>query len=70
MHTVKLKLEGLNGNAFHLLGAFRIAAQEQGWSSKRISDVYSEAMAGDYAHLMATLARYTEPPTEEGEDDI
>lgn len=52
---VNMTLEGLNGNAFALLGAFRATAREQGWSDDRINLVVSEATADDYDHLLRTL---------------
>ena len=56
---VILELVGINGNAFAILGAFRNAAREQGWTEKEIHDVQYEAMAGDYNHLLATIMENT-----------
>lgn len=67
MDKVILKLEGLDGNAFNLLGAFRLAAKRQGWSQEEISAVCAEAMAGNYDHLLQTLIKHTEPGT--GDED-
>jgi hypothetical protein len=61
MDKVRMNLDGLNGNAFNLLGAFSAAATRQGWSKQQISVVVNEAMGGDYQHLLRTLDRYTEP---------
>ena len=61
---VTLRLEGLDGNALNLLGAFRLAAKRQGWSQERISAVCTEATAGDYNHLLQTLIKHTELPTD------
>ena len=33
---VKLKLVGLDGNAFFLMGTFRKQAKKEGWSEKEI----------------------------------
>jgi hypothetical protein len=57
---VKLKLVGLDGNAFNLLGHFRRQAIKEGWSDKEISEVIDEATSGDYDHLLQTLLKYSE----------
>lgn len=56
---VKLKLVGLDGNAFSLMGAFRKQARKEGWSPEEISFVIDKCMSGDYNNLLATLMRYT-----------
>ena len=56
---VKLKLVGLDGNAFSLLGAFVYAARKQGWTKDEIDPVLAEAKSGDYNNLLATLVKYT-----------
>jgi hypothetical protein len=53
--TVTLTLIGIDGNAFYLMVAFSKAAKQQGWSADEISKVITEAMSGDYNHLLATL---------------
>jgi len=60
MSKVGMSLEGLDGNAFSLLGAFTERATQQGWSKEAIDEVRKEAMAGDYNHLLQTLADHTE----------
>lgn len=52
---VKLKLVGLDGNAFSLMGAFRRQARHEEWTSAEIDGVINEAMRGDYNHLLRTL---------------
>jgi len=64
---IKLRLVGLNGNAFFLMGAFRHQAQKEGWTVGDIDDVFKEAQSRDYSHLLATLADHCEDPT--GDDD-
>jgi len=56
--TVHLKLVGLDGNAFYLLGAFQKAARQQGWTQEEIKAVLNEARSSDYNHLLATLAEH------------
>ena len=55
---VNLKLVGLDGNAFNLLGAFRSKARREGWSEEEIATVTSEATKGDYYHLLRTLQKH------------
>lgn len=62
---VRLSLEGLNGNAFNLLGTFQVAARFQGWSDEDIKAVCDEATAGDYDHLLRVLIAHTTDPRED-----
>lgn len=57
---IKLKLAGLDGNAFSLMGAFANAARKEKWSKEEIDTVLDEAMSGEYNHLVATLAAHCE----------
>lgn len=68
VEKVRIKLAGLDGNAFNLLGAFRAAAREQGWPASEIKRVCDEAASADYSHLLATLAEHAIAPVE-NEDD-
>ena len=60
MKKVKMKLIGLDGNAFSLMGSFRQNAKKQGWNKEEIDKVIKECMSGDYNHLLATLIEHTE----------
>lgn len=55
---VSLRLVGLDGNCFALLGAFAKAARKEGWTKSEVDAVLHEAMSGDYQHLLVTLARH------------
>jgi len=57
---ITLNLEGLDGNAFVLLSAFRRQAQREGWAEDEIKSVLTEAKNGDYWHLVATLLAHCE----------
>ena len=59
MKKVKMKLVGLDGNAFSLMGAFSRNARKQGWSKEEINVVIQECMSGDYDHLLVTLMEHT-----------
>lgn len=55
MTKVKLTLVGLNGNVFALMGAFRRAAEQQGWNAEEIKVVMDKCMSGDYDNALITL---------------
>ena len=57
---ISLDLEGLDGNAFVLLGTFRRQAKKEDWTEEEIKEVLDEAKKGDYNHLLQTLIRHTE----------
>jgi len=56
MKKVNLRLVGLDGNAFAVMGAFRRQALKEGWSQDEVKAVLDEAMSGNYDHLLATIA--------------
>jgi hypothetical protein len=55
---VKLRLIGIDGNAFSVLGAFRRQAKKENWTSEEIDAVCDEAQTGNYAHLLVTIMKY------------
>lgn len=50
-----LKLVGIDGNAFVILGHAKQAARKAGWSSEKITEMVNKAMSGDYDHLLRTM---------------
>jgi len=56
---VKLKLVGLDGNAFSLMGAFQRQARKENWTQEEIRAVLDECQAGDYDHLLRVLMEHT-----------
>lgn len=56
----KLKLVGMDGNAFMLLGLAKRAADKAGWTAEQWGVVRNEAMDGDYNHLLQTLMKHFE----------
>lgn len=56
---ISLDLEGLDGNAFSLLGAFQKQARREGWTDDEIRAVITESKTGDYDHLLQTLIKHT-----------
>jgi hypothetical protein len=65
MKTIELELEGLDGNAYSLMGAFRRQARHEGWEPEEIEAVMKEAKSGDYDNLIAVLLKYSRSPDEE-----
>ena len=59
--TINLELAGVNGNAFAIMGAFRLQARREGWSKEEIDLVLEEAKSGNYDHLLATIMLHCEP---------
>jgi len=44
-----------DGNAFHLLGTARRAAEQAGWTQDAIRELIDEMTSGDYAYLLRTI---------------
>lgn len=55
MKKISLNLIGLDGNSFSILGAFTKQAKKEKWNEEEIKEVTTEAMSGDYNHLLSTL---------------
>ena len=66
---VSMKLIGLDGNAFSILGEFNAQARRQGWTTEEINAVIAEATSGDYYHLMATINANVKEPKKKWDDD-
>lgn len=55
---VTVELVGHDGNAFAILGKVRNAMRKAGVSQMEIEKFTTEAMAGDYDHLLRTVMEY------------
>ena len=44
-----------SGNAFAMMGAFRVVAKEAGWNESEIKEVLDDAMSSDYDHLLDVI---------------
>lgn len=62
---VNLRLVGLDGNAFSLMGAFSKQARREGWSKPEIDMVMSKCMSGDYDNLLCTLMAHCDEEDDE-----
>jgi hypothetical protein len=60
MKKITLDLEGIDGNAFSLMGAFKAQARREGWTPLEIETVMQECMSSDYDHLLDTLVNHCE----------
>lgn len=57
---VDFDIANCDGNAFSLIGGWRRAARNQGWSEDDIEAVLTEAKSGDYDHLVQTIMGHSE----------
>lgn len=67
---VTLKLVGLDGNAFALMGAFQRQARAEGWDQTEINEVLDECKSGDYSHLLVTLMDHCQEPDDEEDEEF
>lgn len=57
---VKMDLNGIDGNAYVVMGKFKRAARKQGFSEEQVDKVIEECKSGDYDHLIQTIMAHTE----------
>ena len=60
MNKPKVALIGQDGNAFMVLGLCQQAARKAGWTKEQLDQFRTEAMAGDYDHLLQTVMDHFE----------
>jgi len=53
-----LKLTGVDGNAFVILGLARSVGKKAGWSEAELDAMSDEAMTGDYDHLLWVVQKH------------
>ena len=68
MKKINLKLVGMDGNAFFILGAFQKQAKKEGWTGAEIDAVLDKATSGDYNNLLATITDHCINPAGTNED--
>lgn len=56
----KVKLIGNDGNAFAILGACLSAGRKAGYTPEQLKAYQTEAMSGNYDHLLATCCDWFE----------
>ena len=56
----EVKLVGEDGNAVAILSRCRRVAKEYGWTQKQLDSFTTEAMQGDYDHLLRTVMSHFE----------
>ena len=64
LKKVKMRLDGLDGNAYALMGEFEREALEQKIPQTQINDVIDEMKSGDYDNLLRVLQDHTIDPAE------
>ncbi|QMT41288.1 hypothetical protein [Neisseria shayeganii] len=57
---VKMKLVGLDGNAFVIMGACQRNAKRQGWNDADIETVLEAAKSSNYNHLVSVIMEHSE----------
>lgn len=62
MKKVNLRMVGLDGNAFAIMGAFQAQARREGWTKQEINEVLDRARSGDYSNLISTIAEHCVNP--------
>ena len=63
-----VKLIGFDGNAFSILGRVGRALDEAGYSKEEVNTYNTEAMSGDYNHLLRVSCNWANVPMDdEGE---
>lgn len=66
---VKMRLIGIDSNAYALLGAFAREARRQGWTTEEIIQVEDRAKSSDYNNLLRVLMAHTTETAPNDEDD-
>lgn len=56
--TIELDLTKVNGNAYAIIGAFRLQAKRENWSIQEIDAVTAEATKSDYDNLLAVIQNH------------
>lgn len=56
----EVKLSGINGNAFSIMGACRRAWEKAGMSSDEWNKIQEDMMSGDYDHLLQVAMEHFE----------
>lgn len=57
---IEVRLTGVDGNAFAIIGAVARAMRKAGLTSDEVSEFQKEAMSGDYNHVLQTAVRFVE----------
>jgi len=53
-----VRLAGVNGNVFAILGAATKALKKGGWTAPQCAAFFTEATSGDYDHALRTCMKY------------
>lgn len=71
MPTIRpaVKLVGIDGNAFSIIGACVKAARQAQMPAEDIAKIKAEMTSGSYDHLLATAMKYFRVEVDGGEDE-
>ena len=58
--NVTVELSGSDGNAFAIIGKCMAEARKAGLTREELEEFRTEAMEGDYDHLLQTCMKYFE----------
>ncbi len=54
----RVKLVGMDGNAYAILGRCQAAARKAGWSKEQTDAFFAEATSGTYDHLLGVVMKH------------
>lgn len=57
---IEVRLTGSDGNAFAIIGNVARAMRKAGLTSEEVREFQTEAMSGDYNHVLQTAMRFVE----------
>lgn len=57
---IKVQLSGENGNAYAIIGAVAKALRRAAIPTKEITEFKTEALSGDYDHLLQTAMKWVD----------
>lgn len=67
--NIKVKLVGMDGNAFAIMGRVDMALRRGGVSKEEREAYLAESRSGDYNNLLRTAMAWVDCATDEDEDD-
>ena len=67
--NIKVKLVGMDGNAFAIMGRVEGALRRGGVSKEEREAYLAESRSGDYDNLLRTAMAWVDCATDEDEDD-
>lgn len=66
---VHVRLVGMDGNAYAIMGRVQEALRNHGVSDKEVKKYLDESMSGDYDHLLRTAMKWVNTNGSDEDDD-